>query len=135
MLQQRRQHSLPRRQKASMTKQCALTTALDSRPDSPGAVADYTKAIKLNPNNAEAYYNRGVARLIQGDKTGAIIDCTEAIKLDPTYAKAYHRRGDARAAQSDKTGAIKDYQKAADLYKRQGKLSLYQDMFTILSRK
>ena len=29
--------------------------------DYAGAIADYTKAIKINPEHAKAYYNRGVA--------------------------------------------------------------------------
>ena len=27
-----------------------------------GAIADYTKAIELNPDDAAAYYNRGIAK-------------------------------------------------------------------------
>ena len=30
--------------------------------DLEGAIADYTKAIELDPNSADGYYNRGVAR-------------------------------------------------------------------------
>ena len=39
-----------------------------------GAIADYTKAIKLNPNYADAYYNRGVAKSNLQDYDGAIAD-------------------------------------------------------------
>jgi len=31
--------------------------------DYKGAIQDYTKAIELNPNHANAYYNRGVAKV------------------------------------------------------------------------
>ena len=46
-------------------------------------IADYTKAIELNPKLAMAYINRGNAygRLKQFDK--AIADLTKAIELDP----------------------------------------------------
>ena len=38
--------------------------------DYKGAIADYTKAIKLNPNDADAYTNRGLAKKNLGDMDG-----------------------------------------------------------------
>ena len=35
--------------------------------DYRGAIQDYSKAIELNPNNANAYYNRGNAKSALGD--------------------------------------------------------------------
>ena len=60
-------------------------------------IDDYNQAIKLDPNYAYAYNNRGNARYNLGDKQGAIDDYTQAIKLDPNYAKAYYNRGIARS--------------------------------------
>ena len=45
------------------------------------AVEDYSKAITQNPNNAEAYYNRGVAKTMLGDRAGAILDWKKAASL------------------------------------------------------
>ncbi|MEG4105942.1 tetratricopeptide repeat protein [Microcoleus sp. S13_C5] len=42
-------------------------------------------------------------------------------------ATAYYNRGLAKADLGKKAEAIADYQKAADLYKQQGKTSDYQD--------
>ena len=36
-----------------------------------GAIADYNKAIELNPNYAEAYYNRGSEKSDLKDYDGA----------------------------------------------------------------
>ena len=73
-------------------------------------IADYTEAIRLNPQHASAYYNRGLARAGQGDQAGAITDYTEAIRLNPQHANAYYNRGNARRTQGDRVGAIADYE-------------------------
>ena len=41
----------------------------------------YTEAIQLNPNDADAYTNRGNARAHKGDFDGAMQDYTEALRL------------------------------------------------------
>lgn len=73
------------------------------------AVAAYTRAIALNPNNPVAYYNRGIAHAEQGSLAQAISDYTHAIDLDPKYIAAYYHRALARYEQGDLAGAIADY--------------------------
>jgi tetratricopeptide (TPR) repeat protein len=85
----------------------------------PGAIEDYTQAIRLDLKYAGVYSNRGTLRLESGDHQGSIENFTQAIRLDPKYPHAYHGRGKARAALGDKPGAIEDYQKAASLYLEQ----------------
>jgi len=50
------------------------------------AIADYTQAIKLNPNYSEAYNNRGVVYQDKGNKSLAIADYRTAVRLDPNEA-------------------------------------------------
>ena len=95
--------------------------------DYQGAIEDYTQAIRLKPDLAEAYYNRGLAKSDLGDKQGAIADFNEAIRLKPDYANAYYNRGDAKYALGDKQGAIEDYREAAWLYYQQGRTANYKD--------
>ena len=57
------------------------------------AIADYTKAIEINPNYASTYYNRGILKKDLKDYSGAIADYTKAIELDPNFAFAYVNRG------------------------------------------
>jgi len=49
--------------------------------DLDGAIADWTQAIRLNPQLAEAYTNRGLARAHKGDLDGAIADFEMFLKL------------------------------------------------------
>lgn len=57
------------------------------------AIADYSDAIRLKPDYAEAYNNRGFAYYLKGDGARAIADYTRAIELRPDYPKAYNSRG------------------------------------------
>jgi tetratricopeptide (TPR) repeat protein len=65
-------------------------TASIRKGDLDEAIADYNKAIELNPNDADAYDNRGKARKGKGDAQGAIADYTKAISLDEKNAPAYN---------------------------------------------
>ena len=49
--------------------------------DYRGAIADYSKAIELNPNNGKAYYNRGISKKMLKDKEGACLDWSKAGEL------------------------------------------------------
>ena len=49
--------------------------------DYDGAIADYNKAIELNPNYEEAYYNRGKAKKRLGDIDGYVHDIEMYEKL------------------------------------------------------
>ena len=65
-----------------------------------GALQDYTEAIRLEPDNADAFLNRGIARADKGDVDGALQDYTEAIRLKPDDAEANRRRRPARRRRS-----------------------------------
>jgi tetratricopeptide (TPR) repeat protein len=87
------------------------------------AIADETKAIKLNPNSlilALAYIDRGRAYGNKGDYNGAITDDTKAIELKPRLADAdladvYLNRGVAYGNKGDHYRAIADETKAIEL--------------------
>ncbi|HEY9692183.1 MAG TPA: tetratricopeptide repeat-containing serine protease family protein [Oculatellaceae cyanobacterium] len=86
-----------------------------AKGDYNGAIADYDRAIKLNPNLAEAYNNRGLARSKQEDYNGAIADYNRAISLNPNLVEAYNNRGLTRSKQQDFMSAIADYDRAIKL--------------------
>jgi protein O-mannosyl-transferase len=76
------------------------------------AIADYSKAIGINPNYHIAYYNRGVAydNLEQWEK--AIADYSSAIVINPKYPTAYFNRGIDYYNLGHLDKAIEDYSKA-----------------------
>ena len=84
--------------------------------DYTGAITDFTKALELNPKNAEAFLNRGYAKRSIGDIGGAKVDFKLSIEADPTPkdAAAYYFRALAKSALGDNEGALSDYKRAAD---------------------
>lgn len=80
-----------------------------------GAIADYTKAIDLNPLLLEAYNNRGNVKSDLKDYKGAILDFNKAIEIEPNDFYAYCNRGLAKTNIKDYSGAISDYTKAISI--------------------
>lgn len=56
------------------------------------AIADYNKAIELNPKYATAYYNRAVAHAKKKNFKRALADFSKAIELNPQYTAAQEGR-------------------------------------------
>ncbi len=79
------------------------------------AIAEYNKAIELNPEYAEAYYNRGIAYGNKGQYDQAISDYTKAIELNPRYAMAYVTRGSAYRQKGQFDQAISDFNKVIEI--------------------
>ena len=79
------------------------------------AIADYNKAIRLKPNEANIYTIRGFAKTKLGLHATAISDFDKAIQLKPDYAIAYTCRGIAKAALEQHFAAILDYDRAIKL--------------------
>ena len=63
------------------------------------AIADYTEAIRLNPNDAVAYNGRGNAYLKKGNYTLAITDWERALQLDSNLTEARRNIDNARQQQ------------------------------------
>jgi tetratricopeptide (TPR) repeat protein len=75
----------------------------------------YTEAIRLRPDFATAFYNRGNARYAKGDLDAALKDYNEAIRLKPDFAEAFSNRGLTHYAKGDWDAALKDYNEAIRL--------------------
>lgn len=79
------------------------------------ALADFEKAISINPNNHSPYVGRGniLADARQNEK--AFADYDKAIKLNPKATEAYNGRGDIRFQKGEMDLALEDMNKVIEL--------------------
>ena len=89
--------------------------AKEGKGDLDGAIADFNRAIELDPKLAISYYLRALAKEAKGDLDGTIADDNRAIELCPKQPRAYMNRGFAKQANGDVDGAIADYNRALEL--------------------
>ena len=83
--------------------------------DLKGALAEFSKAIKINPEYGDAYYNRGRAKQELLDIKGAIEDYTKAIKINPENADAYFNRSKAKDELKDYESAFLDMKRSLEI--------------------
>jgi len=79
------------------------------------AFEHYDEAIRLNPENPEAFYNRGVAFGQTGQYDRALADLNEAIRLKPNDPDYFTNRGSAHYWIGERNKAIADYDEAIRL--------------------
>jgi tetratricopeptide (TPR) repeat protein len=70
------------------------------------AIADFDRAIQLNPNFPRSYHLRGLAKEKQGSYVDAIADFRMAIELNPDYAAAYYSRATLHTKMGMKTSRL-----------------------------
>ena len=92
------------------------------------AIAEYTEAIRLNPNIYNYYADRAFSYFYKGDYDHVIADFTQAIRLNPPNedksafylgcATAYFLKGNFTQARADVNSALQinpSYQEAKDV--------------------
>jgi Flp pilus assembly protein TadD len=84
------------------------------------ALADLNKAIAIDPNDAKAYYNRGVLYYGQGKLKLALVDWNKAIALNPNLAEAYANSGLLYMKMGNTEAAKTNLQKTQELFTAQG---------------
>jgi tetratricopeptide (TPR) repeat protein len=99
-----------------------------------GAIGDYDQALAINPKSADAYVNRGVAKSALGNHQGAIGDFDRALAINPKFADAYGNRGLDKSALGNHQGAIIDMSKAAELFRQQRRMDLYQQAMGMIAK-
>ena len=80
------------------------------------AIRCFSEAIRLQPDLASAYYNRGTAYgKYKGDMESAIADFDQTLRIQPNRTEAIANRGIARLQKGDQDGAISDLTQAIAL--------------------
>ncbi|MCM0592295.1 MAG: tetratricopeptide repeat protein [Gloeotrichia echinulata CP02] len=92
------------------------------------AIADYNKAIELKYDPLSVpYNNRGNAYDNLGNYQKAIEDYNQAIRINPNDADAFYNLGNTHSKLGDKQAAVQYFQKAAQLYQKQGQTKDHQE--------
>ncbi|MGV7220034.1 MAG: tetratricopeptide repeat protein [Nitrospinales bacterium] len=79
------------------------------------AIAEFSSAIKINPDNGDIYYKRGKVYALMEKHDEAIQDYSKALEQIPDNPFVYYRRGSAHLAKGEKDLAIRDYTTAIEL--------------------
>jgi tetratricopeptide (TPR) repeat protein len=82
------------------------------------ALNAYNKAIELNPNDASAYNNRGLAYDNLDKNDLAIADYSKAIELNPEYGDAFNNLGKTFSRVGNYHRAILYYDRAIELNRK-----------------
>ena len=83
--------------------------------DVKAAIANYNKAIELNPQYADAWVRKGVTLYNNKEHYEAEMCLSEAVRLSPILFKAVYNRGKNRLAMNNLDGAVADFDKATTL--------------------
>ncbi|HXL80129.1 MAG TPA: tetratricopeptide repeat protein [Pyrinomonadaceae bacterium] len=102
-----------KKQKASDYSNSALQK--QENGDLDGALADYDRAIALDPRLDSAYNNRANINLQKGDLDGVISDYSKALELNPRSVETYFNRGDVQLQKGDYDAAISDFTSSLQL--------------------
>jgi tetratricopeptide (TPR) repeat protein len=84
----------------------------DSHQD---AIEDFTAAIELDPNLAEAYHQRAIARFADGDAQGAIGDIQATLQREPRSFAAFETLAAIAESRKDWRGAYEAWQKVLEI--------------------
>jgi tetratricopeptide (TPR) repeat protein len=103
--------------------------------DTRAAIANFNKALKLNPEFVDAWIRKGVTLHDMGELFKAESCFNEAVRLSPMSFKALYNRGKNRLAQRNYEGAVNDLDKAIGIKpKHVGALNCLGDAYNHLGK-
>ncbi|MDB5464100.1 MAG: hypothetical protein JWP28_3383 [Phenylobacterium sp.] len=95
-----------------------------ARRDFPAAIADFSRAIELEPTKGRPYHDRALARWNNGQPVLAMADLDQALKYEPHDLQALTLRGELYLATNDPTRAQADFESATKLAPQDSGLQL-----------
>ena len=84
------------------------------------AIADFSRAIEVQPNNQVFLHDRGRAYIDKGQYDLAIADFNRSIENNSVYVKSYIGRGEAYEALGNNEEAIANYRRAYSINPKLG---------------
>ncbi|GAP96459.1 tetratricopeptide repeat protein [Leptolyngbya sp. NIES-2104] len=96
------------------------------------AIAEFNRAIQLDPNFKEAYSGRGLAQLQSGQLPQALDSYNRILQIDPKAAIAYSGLALVRSRLGDERQARLDTEKSAALMAEQTTRHLYHSDLSLL---
>lgn len=79
------------------------------------AVGDFSKAIEMQKDYAEAFYGRSLAWACIGEYKEALGDIKRAIRVEPNEVLYHQAQGRFRSMSGDAKGAVRDYKRALSI--------------------
>lgn len=79
------------------------------------ALADFNRAIRMQPQLADVYNNRGNVWQEKGDSEKALADFNQAIKLNPRHSAAFNNRANLHQFKGHLAEALADYNQSISL--------------------
>lgn len=83
--------------------------------DMKGAIEGYSQIVTINPKNADALANRGLAKFYEKDYLGAMADADESAKSSPTWGYPHYVRGRCQLSLNDFKKAVAEFTKCLQL--------------------
>jgi tetratricopeptide (TPR) repeat protein len=83
--------------------------------DTDWAIANYSRALSLDANNADAFYGRATAQSQNNNPQGAIEDYDRTLQLEPKKVQAYLDRAKSKTQTYDYLGTFSDASQALGL--------------------
>ena len=116
-----------------LTNRCAEWPA---KQENDKAIEDCSRAIQLDPSNAETFSGRGRGYYGKGQYDLAIEDLNQAIRLKPDDADLFNNRGLAYNDKGENDRGIEDFDQAirlnpdlADAFYNRGRAYIFKDQY------
>jgi Tfp pilus assembly protein PilF len=100
--------------------------------DLKAAIADFSKAIAINPQYEDAYLLRGIMYSMLKENIKAIADFDTVISINPENAAAHGFRGTIHERFGQKNQAKQDFKTASELFEYQGNMVGYRQMLDFI---